>query len=81
MRTLCPNRLRMDAPDLQILDDARKAGIDLDLMDTLLAQSAEERRRHPRLGLYVMWTSELCLPRRTSPSCEPPWPTGIQSTE
>jgi len=48
----------------QILEDARRAGIDLDLMDTILAQSIEERWRQHDAALTLALKLEQAMKAR-----------------
>jgi hypothetical protein len=45
--------VRMESAE-QAIEDARKAGIDLDLIDTILALTPEERCRHHDAALAVI---------------------------
>ena len=48
----------------QILDEARRAGIDLDLMDTILSQSIEERWRQHDAALTLASKLEQAMKAR-----------------
>jgi hypothetical protein len=48
----------------QILDEARRAGIDLDLMDTILSQSVEERWRQHDAALTLALKLEQAMKAR-----------------
>jgi hypothetical protein len=48
----------------QILEEARRAGIDLDLMDTILGQSVEERWRQHDAALTLALKLEQAMKAR-----------------
>ena len=51
-------------PNAQILEEARRAGIDLDLMDTILSQSVEERWRQHDAALTLALKLEQAMKAR-----------------
>jgi len=51
-------------PKEQALEEARRAGIDLDLMDTLLAQPIEERWRQHEAALTLALKLEQAMKTR-----------------
>ncbi len=51
-------------PKEQAFEDARRAGIDLDLMDTLLAQPIEERWRQHDAALTLALNLEQAMKAR-----------------